>query len=91
MLATRADRVQRAAQLLAFLHRTGIDDTDETPPTPPGYCGRGPDEACGMVDPEECRTHCGPPDGDPALLSYSGTLQQRRAQLRLARRHGLRL
>jgi hypothetical protein len=87
---TRADRVAMAHQLRATLRRTGIDDTNETPPAPPGNCGRAPDEECGMKDPQECAIHADPTDDDPELLSYAGTLAQRREQLKTARRHGLR-
>jgi hypothetical protein len=90
MNATRADRIATAHRLTAALHRTGIDDTNETPPAPRGDCGRDASEPCGMKDESECRTHCGPADDDPALLSFSGTLQQRRQQLKAARRYGLR-
>jgi hypothetical protein len=91
MNSTRADRVQRAQQLRAALRRTAIDDTDQTPPAPPGDCGRDKSEPCGMRDKSECRTHADVPDDDPELLNYSGTLHQRRQQLKAARRYGLRL
>jgi hypothetical protein len=91
MNTSRADRVQRAAQFRAAMRRTGIDDTNPTPPAPPGNCGRGPDQACGMIDPEECKVHASPADvDDPALLSIAGTRRQARELARAARRHGLR-
>jgi hypothetical protein len=86
---TRADRIATAQQLRAALRRTGIDDTNETPLAPPGNCGRGPDEECGMKDPQECALHADPTDDDPALLAYAGTRRQAREQLRAARRHGM--
>jgi hypothetical protein len=88
-LSTRAGRVAMAHQLRdALRRRTGIDDTNETPPAPPGNCGRKLDEECGMKNPQECVVHADPAD-DPELLSFAGTLSQRREQLRAARRHGL--
>jgi hypothetical protein len=55
-----------------------------------GNCGRGPDVACGMIDPEECTVHASSAADDPALLSYAGTRRQAREQLKAARRQGLR-
>jgi hypothetical protein len=90
MDTTRADRVAVAQQLRAALHRApGDDDTNETPPAPPGNCGRGPEEECGMKNPEQCQVHASPADDDPELLSFAGTLSQRREQLRAAWRYGL--
>jgi hypothetical protein len=43
-----------------------------------------------MNDPQECAVHAEPADGDPETMAFAGTLQQRREQLRAARRHGLR-
>jgi hypothetical protein len=91
MNTTRADRVQRALQLRDALRRAPGDvrpDADTGGPI--GHCGRGPDEECGMRNPQECEVHALPTDDDPAFLSYSGTLQQRREQLRADRRHGSR-
>jgi hypothetical protein len=88
---SRAGRVAVAQQLRDALRRTGIDDTNETPPAPPGNCGRGPDEACGMIDPEECKVHASPAADDPALLSYAGTLASRKQQLKAARQQGREL
>jgi hypothetical protein len=86
--STYADRVQLAAQLRSALSRTP-GDSPSTGDLPRGDCGRDPSEECGMKDENECRTHCGPADGDPETMNYSGTLQQRREQLKAARRHGL--
>jgi hypothetical protein len=88
--STRADRVQLAGQLRDALRRTGIDDTNETPPAPPGDCGRSADQQRGMINPEECKVHASPVADDPALLKYAGTRRQAREQLRAARRYGLR-
>jgi hypothetical protein len=85
-MSTRDDRIAIALRLSNALRRTAIDDTNETPPVPPGYCGRGPDEACGMIDREECRTHYTPPDNGPALLSIAGTRAQAREELKARRR-----
>jgi hypothetical protein len=87
---TRAGRVQYALRLLADLepqHRASDDPQSEGPR---GDCGRDENQPCGMIDRSECRTHADPADGDPETLNYGGTLQQRRQQLRAARRHGLR-
>jgi hypothetical protein len=83
--ATRAGRIAVAHRLSNAMRRTAIDDTNETPPAPPGDCGRDKSEPCGMKDENECRTHCGPLDGDPETLGFAGTLSQRREQLRAAR------
>ena len=88
---TRADRIATALRLSAALHRMpgALGPDDGATPGPIGNCGRGPDEECGMKDPQECQVHAEPADDDPELLAYAGTLQQRREQLRAARRHGL--
>jgi hypothetical protein len=91
MSATRADRIATAQKLRDALHRMSAPGpSDGSTPDPIGNCGRDATESCGMIDPAECRTHADPPDGDPATLSYSGTLRQRRQQLKAARRRGLR-
>jgi hypothetical protein len=86
--STRADRVAEARRLTDALHRTP-GDSPSTGETPRGDCGRDPSEECGMKDENECRTHCGPTDGDPATLGFAGTAAMRREQLRSARRYGL--
>jgi hypothetical protein len=87
--STRADRIATAHRLRDALRRAPGD----IPPNsegPRGNCGRTEEGAsCGMIDPQECQIHADPDDDDPALLSYAGTLAQRREQLRAARRHGL--
>jgi hypothetical protein len=89
---TRAERMQIAHQLReAMRHRAPGDvrpDADTGGPI--GNCGRGPDEECGMKDENECAVHCNPEDGDPETMAFAGTLQQRREQLKAARRRGLR-
>jgi|HubBroStandDraft_6_1064221.scaffolds.fasta_scaffold636553_2 hypothetical protein len=88
--STYAGRIATAHQLRAALHRAPGDirpDADTGGPI--GNCGRDPEAECGMKNPEECSVHCSPPDNDPELLSYAGTLSQRREQLRAARRQGL--
>jgi hypothetical protein len=89
--STYAGRVATAHQLRAALHRAPGDTrpNDSDTPGPVGNCGRGPDEECGMRNPQECEVHAFPVDDDPALLNFAGTLQQRREQLRAARRQGL--
>jgi hypothetical protein len=96
MNTTYADRVATAIQLRSALHRMpgnvlpapGPDDG--AMPGPIGHCGRGSEEACGMIDPQECQVHADPPPGDPATLAYAGTASMRRQALRDARRQGLR-
>jgi hypothetical protein len=90
--STRAGRVQLAEQLRTALRRTpGAPGPDDgATPGPLGNCGRSSTESCGMIDPQECAVHADVPADDPALLSYSGTLQMRRDALRVARRYGLR-
>jgi hypothetical protein len=89
--STRADRIATAQRLSAALRRMpGAPGPDDgATPGPIGHCGRGPDEECGMRNPQECEVHALPNDDDPALLNYSGTLRQRREQLRAAQRYGL--
>jgi hypothetical protein len=92
--STYAGRVQLAQQLRAALYRMPAPGpADGATPGPIGDCGRPVDDprGCGMKLESECRTHCDVPDGDPATLNYSGTLQMRREQLRTARRQGLRV
>jgi hypothetical protein len=89
-LSTYSGRIATAHRLRDALRRTGIDNTNETPPTPPRYCGRGPDQECGMIDPQECAIHASPADDDPELLAYAGPLALRKQQLKAARRRGLR-
>jgi hypothetical protein len=88
-MGPREDRIAEAHRLAAFLHRTP-GDSPSTGDQPRGDCGRDPSEECGMRDKSECRTHCDPPDDDPATLNHAGTLQMRRQALRDARRQGLR-
>jgi hypothetical protein len=57
---------------------------------PRGNCGREESEECGMRNPQECQIHALPTDDDPETMAFAGTLQQRREQLRAARRYGLR-
>jgi hypothetical protein len=88
--ATRADRVAVAHRLSEALRRAPGDIPPNTNgDAPRGDCGRDPSEECGMKDESECRTHAGPPDSDPETMGFAGTLQQRREQLRAARRYGL--
>src|ERR1700738_1612785 len=84
--STRAARIATAHQLRAALHRAPGDTrpNDGDTPGPQGNCGRGPNEECGMKDPQECAVHADPADDDPELLSFAGTLSQRREQLRAA-------
>jgi hypothetical protein len=84
--STRAGRIAVAHRLSEALRRA--PDADAGGPI--GNCGRGSDEECGMKNEQECSVHCDPAADGPALLSYTGTLAQRREQLRLARRQGLR-
>jgi hypothetical protein len=86
-ITTRAERMQIAHQLREAARRRASDNPQ--PGGPIGDCGRTEGETCGMIDPSECRTHAEPDDDDPELLSFAGTLSQRREQLRAARRHGL--
>ena len=85
--STRAGRIAAALRLAEALRRAPGDirpDADTGGPI--GNCGRGPDEECGMKNEQECAVHCNPEDGDPETMNYSGTLQQRREQLKAARR-----
>jgi hypothetical protein len=86
--STRSDRIATAQKLRAALRRTP-GDSPSTGDQPRGDCGRDPSEECGMKDESECRTHCGPADDDPETMAFAGTSQQRREQLRAARRQGL--
>ena len=91
-ISTRADRVQRAAQLRAALHRMpGAPGPDAGATLGPPHCGLSEDEPCDMKNPERCAIHGSVPDDDPELLGLSGTLASRKQQLKLARRRGLRL
>jgi hypothetical protein len=88
--STYAGRVATAHQLRNELHRAPGD----IPPNsegPRGNCGRTEEGgSCGMIDPQECQIHADVPDGDPETMAFAGTLQERRRQLRAARRQGLR-
>jgi hypothetical protein len=91
--STRTARIATAQQLRDALRRAPGDvrpNYGDTP-APVGDCGRSVDDprGCGMKNENECKTHCSPPDDDPALLSYSGTLASRKQQLKAARRRGL--
>jgi hypothetical protein len=93
--STRAGRIAVAHRLSEALRRMpgavlpAPGPNDGATPGPIGNCGRDATDSCGMIDPEECAVHCSPADDDPALLSFGGTLQQRREQLKAARRRGL--
>jgi hypothetical protein len=90
--STRAGRIAVAHRLSEALRRTPSDTRPDAgdAPGPIGDCGRDAAAECGMKDSAECRTHADPADDDPELLSFAGTLTQRRELLRAARRRGLR-
>jgi hypothetical protein len=83
---TRADRIATAPRLLAELKSLRSTADEPRPGGPIGDCGRTEGEKCGMIDPQECRTHADPAGDDPALLNYAGPLTSRKQQLKAARR-----
>jgi hypothetical protein len=90
-LATRAGREQYALHLREAMRRRAPGDIPPNSEGPRGNCGRTEEGAsCGMIDPQECQIHADVPDDDPETMAFAGTLQQRREQLKAARRYGLR-
>jgi hypothetical protein len=88
---TRAGRIAVAHRLSEALRRAPGDiPPGDSEGRPIGDCGRSTDSPCGMVDRSECKTHADVPDGDPETMAFAGTLQQRKRQLKTARRYGLR-